>query len=296
MDNFIESDGSIGKYLLLSTHRDIVLDPALIQMALYRAGYPCTEIAVGDNLLANSDIEDAMRSNRMIKVVRSDNPRVVYTTSKLLSAYMRERITQGESSVWIAHRQGRTKDGNDATEQGLLKMLNMSANNGFTESFAELRIMPVAVSYEYETCGALKALELYMKEQQGFYRKAPGEDTNSMLQGFIQPKGRVHIAFGKPLTLEEIKSADAAEHNDKFRNLAQIIDGHLLDLFKLWPTNYAAADILGGSDTHFKDGKYSEADKVAFTEHIKKETEGMPEAIYRRLLELYAAHINNQNK
>ena len=292
LDNFIDSDGSVGNVVLLSTHRDIVLDPALVEYSLHLNHLPKTEIAAGDNLLANPDIEMAMRSNRMIKVIRSDNPRVVYTTSKVLSAYIRSRVVEGERSVWIAHRGGRTKNGCDRTEQGLLKMLAMSGAGTFAENFAQLRIMPVTISYEYETCGALKVLELLTRARQGFYHKKPGEDVNSMLQGFLQPKGRIHVDFCKPLTGDELLRADSAQHNEKFRILSEILDERLLSSFKLWPTNYAAADILAGNGAYMEQGRYTAEDRERLLERIRKETEGMPEEVYRGLLELYAAHLN----
>ena len=258
IENFFESDGSVGRFVLLSTHRDIVLDPALVEYTLHLNNLPKTEIAAGDNLLASRDIEDAMRSNRMIKVVRSDNPRIVYTTSKVLSAYIREKVTSGDRSVWIAHRGGRTKDGYDRTEQGLLKMLDMSGGGSFADNFAELHIMPVTISYEYETCGALKVLETMSKMRHGYYHKQPGEDVNSMVQGFVQHKGRIHVDFCKPLTSEELSKADGAQHNEKFRILSEVLDERLTSSFKLWPTNYAAADLLAGDDRYLKQDFFNE--------------------------------------
>jgi hypothetical protein len=294
LENYRKGDGTPGAYVLLSTHRDIVLDPAFVELALFKEGLPESEIAAGDNLLANSEIEIAMRANRMIKVVRSDNPRVVYTTSKVLSAYIRGRIVDGERSVWIAHRGGRTKNGCDRTEQGLLKMLAMSGTGTFAENFAQLRIMPVTISYEYETCGALKVLELLTRARQGFYHKKPGEDVNSMLQGFLQPKGRIHVDFCKPLTAEELLRADSAQHNEKFRILSEILDERLLASFKLWPTNYAAADILAGNGAYLEQGFYTAEDRERLIARLKHETEGMPSEVYTGLLELYAAHLNKK--
>ncbi len=294
LEHFTKSDGSIGNFVLISTHRDIVLDPALVQLVLFLNHMPTTEIAAGDNLLENPEVAAAMRANRMIKVVRSDNPRVVYNTSKLLSAYIREKVSAKDGrSVWISHRGGRTKDGCDRTEQGLLKMLDMSGTGSFYENFAQLNLMPVTVSYEYETCGALKALELYTKEQQGFYHKKPGEDNNSMLQGFLQHKGRIHVDFAEPLTNEELLKADSAQRNDKFRILASILDERLKNSFKLWPTNYAAADILKGGKEYFEQGFYTLEEKESLIERLKKESEGMPSEIYTRMLQLYAAHLMN---
>ena len=223
--------------------------------------------------------------------VGSDNPRVVYETSRLLSSYIREKVTKGGRSVWIAHRGGRTKNGRDSTEQGLLKMLDMSGTGSFYENFSQLKLMPVTISYEYETCGALKALEMYKKEQQGFYRKQPGEDINSMMQGFMQRKGRVHVDFAQPLTAEELLKADGAQRNEKFRILANTLDSRLRTSYRLWPANYAAADILLGSKEFFEGGFYTLADKESLIDRLRRESEGMPDEIYTRMLHIYAAHI-----
>ena len=139
--------GLKGKFLALSNHRDIILDPAITQLVLYRNGIQMTEIAVGDNLLSNKVVEYLIRSNRMIKVVRGISARELYLSSQLLSEYIRLRITSGVSSIWLAQRQGRTKDGHDITEQGLLKMLDMSGKSDFLQNFKELNIIPMSISY-----------------------------------------------------------------------------------------------------------------------------------------------------
>lgn len=290
-ENLRRSDGAPGQFVMVSTHRDIVLDPAFIELTLYREGLPKSDIAAGDNLLANREIEVAMRANRMVTVVRSDNPRVVYESSKLLSSYIRSRVAGGERSIWISHRGGRTKDGYDRTEQGLLKMLDMSGQGSFVENFSEINLMPVTISYEYETCCALKALETLMKERQGFYKKQPGEDVNSMLLGFMQPKGHIHVDFGKPITKEELIIADGAQRNEKFRFLASILDQKLKASYRLWPTNYAAADLLEGRDKYLKQGTYTIEDREKLIARLRKESEGMPEEVYDRMLRIYAAHI-----
>lgn len=289
LENFILPGGIVGRFLLLSTHRDIVLDPAFIQYVLALNNLPCTEIAVGNNLMVNSTVEDMIRSNRMIKVVRSENPREVYFNSSRLSDYIRGQITGGRSSVWIAHRQGRTKDGMDQTGQGLLKMLDMSGKDSFTENFSQLNIMPVTVSYEYESCGAMKALEDITREKQGFYRKSEGEDLTSMIEGIRQFKGHVHIEFCKPVPREVYEKADTYPKNDKYRYLCEYMDGVMFPAFKLWPSNYAAADILENG-TRYSD-HYSPQDKESLLDHIEKESAGMPPGVKTRLLEIYSAHI-----
>lgn len=237
-------------YLLLSAHRDIVLDPAFIQYILKVNDMPLTEITAGDNLIANDFIADLMKSNRMITVHRSGTPRELYASSVELSTYIRKRINDAENpaSVWIAHRSGRSKTGFDHTDQGLLKMLSMSGSRDFTDNIRELHIMPVSVSYEIESCDFLKAVEVCVKESQGVYHKRPGEDTNSILTGIMQPKGRVHITFCKPISDSEIEVCSKLDSNDRFRALADIVDMRIHKGYKLWPTNIAAARIAGQLD------------------------------------------------
>ncbi len=253
------------KHLIVSNHRDIVLDSAIIQLILFRHDVPRTEIAVGDNLITSSFIEDITRCNRMIKVIRSTSPREVYTTSKVLSEYMRYRVSNQISSIWIAQRNGRTKDGIDVTEQGLLKMFDMSGSGDFVKDFNELSIMPASISYEYEPCDILKAIELYITRRQK-YVKAEGEDLNSILTGIMQPKGRIHIQFNEPLTEEEVRAAAELDKNERFKALGIAMDRKIIANYKLWPNNYIAYDMLNG-EGRFAD-KYTAEEKVAFEGYL----------------------------
>jgi hypothetical protein len=253
------------KHLIVSNHRDIVLDSAIIQLILFRHDVPRTEIAVGDNLITSSFIEDITRCNRMIKVIRSTSPREVYTTSKVLSEYMRYRVSNQISSIWIAQRNGRTKDGIDVTEQGLLKMFDMSGSGDFVKDFNELSIMPASISYEYEPCDILKAIELYITRRQK-YVKAEGEDLNSILTGIMQPKGRIHIQFNEPLTEEEVNAAAELDKNERFKALGIAMDRKIIANYKLWPNNYIAYDMLNG-EGRFAD-KYTAEEKVAFEGYL----------------------------
>ncbi len=253
------------KHLIVSNHRDIVLDSAIIQLILFRHDVPRTEIAVGDNLITSSFIEDITRCNRMIKVIRSTSPREVYTTSKVLSEYMRYRVSNQISSIWIAPRNGRTKDGIDVTEQGLLKMFDMSGSGDFVKDFNELSIMPASISYEYEPCDILKAVELYITRRQK-YVKAEGEDLNSILTGIMQPKGRIHIQFNEPLTEEEVNAAAELDKNERFKALGVAMDRKIIANYKLWPNNYIAYDMLNGEGM-FAD-KYTAEEKVAFEGYL----------------------------
>lgn len=280
-------------YTMLSSHRDIVLDSAFIQYILKDNGLPFTEIAVGDNLIYNQFMEDLMRSNRMIKVIRGQSNRELLAVSKELSSYIRMRVTDEEnpSSVWISHRNGRTKDGCDLTEQGLLKMLFMSGSPDFAENFGELSIMPTAISYEIESCGIKKAYETYIRKMMGTYSKRPGEDLESVIQGIIQQKGRVHVAFCQPLTREELDYCASLEKNARFRALASLVDDRILKAWRIWPSNIAAAEMLTGrqpSDRH---------ETERFERYLKEEIDSLPKhlgdhrAIREILIDIYAQPV-----
>ena len=255
------------KHMLISNHRDIILDPAIIQLVLFNHHISTTEIAVGDNLIANPLIEDIFRSNRMIKVVRGGTPREKYLSSSLLSSYMRENITSDRCSVWIAQRNGRSKDGHDATEQGLLKMFEMSGSGDFVKDFRELSILPIAISYQYEPCDFLKARELYISRRERYVKK-PGEDTISILTGVRQNKGRIAFHFCPEITERELTECASYEKNERFKALADIMDGRICGSYRLWDTNYIAYDMLEKGEACASE--YTPESRAVFLERMKK--------------------------
>jgi hypothetical protein len=255
-----------GKYLAMSNHRDIILDPAFLQLILIKNNLPETQICVGDNLLKHKSVELLIRSNRMIKVIRGISARELYLSSQLLSKYIREVITSGTSSVWIAQRQGRTKDGLDTTEQGLLKMLDMSGGEDFVKNFRELNIIPISISYQYDSCDILKARELLISRTQK-YVKGETEDLQSIIQGIVQKKGNVHIKFDKPLSEAEIHEASLCDKNDRYQYLRHILDRRIIEGYKLWNTNYMAYDIVNGGSIYASE--YTPEDMTAFKAYIE---------------------------
>ena len=255
------------KFLMISNHRDIVLDPALIQFMLKQEGLPTTEICVGSNLLGSQLVEDLMRSNRMIKVIRGVGPRELYRSSQVLSQYIRESITSGHASIWIAQREGRTKDGLDTTEQGLLKMLEMSGEGSFEQNFLDLRIVPLSISYEYESCDARKAREVLLRRE-GPYVKKEKEDLHSILTGIRQQKGRIHLEVGEPLRADEVAAAASADRNERYQALRATLDRRIVGGYHLWKTNYMADDLLGGTTRWAEAGKYTPAELDAFEKYI----------------------------
>lgn len=278
------------KFLALSNHRDIMLDPAITQLVLYRNGIPMTEIAVGDNLITNQTIEWLIRSNRMIKVVRGISARELYLSSQLLSKYIRLNITEQRSSIWLAQRQGRTKNGYDVTEQGLLKMLDMSGKSDFKTNFEELNIIPMSISYEYEPCDILKARELVISRKHK-YVKAEGEDFKSIVTGIMQQKGDIHLNIGKPLTSEEIEAAAQCDKNDRYQLIRHAVDLRVIEGYKLFKNNYIAYDIANHSFKYSH--MYDRADAEQFVEYMKKQLDTVEPEINRAdlrriFLDIYA--------
>ena len=278
------------KFLALSNHRDIIMDPAITQLVLYTNGIPMTEIAVGDNLITNEAIEYLIRSNRMIKVVRGISARELYLSSQLLSKYIRLNITEQRSSIWLAQRQGRTKNGYDVTEQGLLKMLDMSGTGDFQSNFEALNIIPMSISYEYEPCDILKARETVISRKQK-YVKAEGEDFNSIMVGIMQPKGNVHLNIGKPLTSEEIAAAAQCDKNDRYQLIRHAVDIRVIEGYRLWKNNYVAYDILNHSFRY--SDKYTAADVETFVAYMEKQLDTVEptlnrEDLRKHFLEIYA--------
>ncbi|MCQ2177860.1 MAG: acyltransferase [Bacteroidales bacterium] len=262
-----------GKFLMISNHRDIIIDPALTQYVLAQNGVTMSEICVGDNLLSSPTVEKLLRSNRMIKVIRGISARELYLSSQLLSKYIRQTITSGKNSVWIAQRQGRTKNGFDETEQGLVKMFDMSGTGTFQENYSELNLIPLSISYEYEPCDIRKARELLISRTQK-YVKGPKEDMHSIVSGIRQWKGNVHLNIGTPLAAEEIETAAGLDKNDRYQALMQYIDQRVVEGYKLWKTNFIAYDMVYGT-TKYSD-RYTAEDRekfIAYTEHQLKRVE-----------------------
>ena len=286
-------------HLLISNHRDIILDPAIIQVLLYENKVHTTEIAVGDNLISSQFIEDITRSNGMIKVVRGGTPREIYSSSCHLSEYLRSKIATGECSAWIAQRNGRTKDGKDETSQGLVKMLQMSGSGDFAADFEELNIVPIAISYQYEPCDFLKARELYISRRQQ-YVKQPGEDLQSMLTGLTQYKGGVHYYFAPSLSREVIEGCAALDKNERYKAIAAAIDKEILSNYKLWNNNYIACDILEGTSNY--EEHYSQSEKEAFiaymeggiSKSVEKENDIDPVELREIFLGIYANPVKTK--
>lgn len=264
----IEKLSPTEKYLFVSNHRDIMLDACLLQYVLFMNGHETSEITFGANLMQGQLVTDIGKSNKMFKVERpGNNPREFYKASLRLSQYIRYVLTQKHESVWIAQRNGRTKDGIDKTDQGLVKMFGMSYDGGDkVKALSELKIVPVAISYEWESCDILKTLELY-SSQKIKYVKKPGEDLNSIITGIMQPKGMVHIEICDILTEDDLSVFSDCPPNEYNKNVAALIDERICKAYKLSPNNFIAHDLMCGNNNYCD--FYNDNQRKLFEEHIK---------------------------
>lgn len=237
-------------YLFVSNHRDIVLDSSLMQYLFYLNGLRTTEITFGSNLMSSQLVIDIGKSNKMFKVIRGGSIRDFYKNSKHLSEYIRYTITEKRESIWIAQRNGRTKNGNDATDQGIIKMFCMSGTNDIVASLNELCIVPLAISYEVEPCDILKTKELYLSHGGKEYVKKEGEDFHSILTGITQYKGNVHFSVCEPLKHEELDLIAKDFPNEFHKKVALLIDKRIYKNYKLHRNNYIAHDIRSKTENY----------------------------------------------
>lgn len=283
-------------YLYVSNHRDIMLDASLMQNVLTDNGFDTCEITFGANLMQGQMVIDVGKSNKMFRVERpGGSVKEFYKASLHLSDYIRTAITEKRQSVWIAQRNGRTKDGIDRTDQGIIKMFGMSRTDDKVKSLAQLNIVPVAVSYEWESCDILKTIELY-ERRQGPYIKKPGEDLNSILTGITQPKGQVHIEFCKPITEDELKQLGECTSCEFHKNVAELIDRRICTAYRLTPNNYIAHDMLYGTSEYAD--MYSQEQKAEFIAYMKQlekyEMDCDVEALVNIFLGIYSNPVDSK--
>ena len=253
-------------YLFVSNHRDIVLDAFLLQLILDSIGMSPSHITFGANLMQHPLVVDAGKCNKMFRVDRGGSLKSFYHSLKLVSSYIRFVVSDLHESVWIAQRNGRTKDGIDGTEASLVKMFAMSGEEDDLTNLETLNIVPVSVSYEWEPCDSLKAIELSLR-QNGNYQKAPDEDLRSILTGIRQPKGRTHIAINKPITKDDLLSYSRKD-GDFYKWVASLIDKRIITGYKLFPNNYIAHDFRDNS-TRFSE-HYTPYQRNQFLERLQQ--------------------------
>jgi len=272
----LEKDKS---YIFISNHRDIVLDVCFLNHFLAQAGFGITQIAIGDNLLINNFISDLMRANKSFIVKRNLSPRDQVKASIQLSKYIHKTLDEGES-IWIAQREGRAKNGQDLTNPAVIKMLYLAKRKSIRDFNAFVRkcnIVPVALSYELDPCDTIKGWELHHVQTRGYHEKRKYEDLLSIVAGIKGKKGRVHIAFGEPLS--------GTYEND--REVAVEIDRWMKTHYRIWPSNYIAYDVIHGGNKYRE--AYTDEERKQFLARFRHQIE----PVRRIILDVYARAVEN---
>lgn len=283
-------------YLFISNHRDILLDTTLLNVCLFEHGLVMTASAIGDNLVKKAFLSTLAKLNRNFLVLRGLTPREMLQSSKLLAEYMGQLLLRENRSVWIAQREGRTKDGNDETNPGVLKMIGMGSDeDNLMDYFKKLRIVPVSISYEYDPTDVLKMPQLMAESKNEVYVKDKNEDFMTIISGIMGTKKRIHISVGDVLDTEiDQIVAENDNSNKQVQALAQVIDDSILKNYQLWPTNFIAYDILNETDkfSHL----YKENEKSLFERRLEMRIGSENPVTRQGFLSMYANPVVNKLK
>ncbi|MBV8324983.1 1-acyl-sn-glycerol-3-phosphate acyltransferase [Chryseobacterium sp.] len=283
-------------YLFVSNHRDIVLDTSLLNLVLLESGHIMTASAIGDNLVKRNFLNVLAKLNRNFLVQRGLSLRDQLRSSQTMSEYIDQQLHHENRSVWIAQREGRTKNGNDATQQGVLKMLAMAAGDQpLTDYFKSLKIVPVSISYEYDPTDSLKMPQLLAQHRDEEYIKGKNEDFTTMLSGILGQKKRIHLHAGHVIDkeLDEI-AAHIDNKNKQLQAIAQIIDDSIIRNYKLWPTKYIAYDLIHNTNTYAS--QYTEQEKQLFIRRLEMRIDPKDPVSREYFLTMYANPLINKLK
>lgn len=280
-------------YLFISNHRDILLDTSLLNTTLLDFGLIMTASAIGDNLVTKPFLYTLSKLNRNFLVRRGLAPRELLQSSKLMSEYIHQLVTQENRSVWLAQREGRTKDGNDATHTGVLKMLSMACEgHDLTTFFKEMNIVPISISYEYDPTDSLKIPELLANRNKKPYIKTENEDFNTVINGITGQKKRIHMHIGDVLTDSLEVLSETNNTNVQIKLLTQLIDKAIVGNYKLWATNYIAYDLLNNTNEYAS--HYTQEEKEYFVKRMERKVIPSDAHAIEHFLEMYANPVKNK--
>ncbi|MCL6257502.1 1-acyl-sn-glycerol-3-phosphate acyltransferase [Aquiflexum sp. TKW24L] len=282
-------------YLFISNHRDIILDTSLLNASLYEHGLRMTTSAIGDNLVKKPFLRTLARLTRSFIIKRGIPSRELLESSRSISAFIKQSLLRENRSVWIAQREGRTKDGNDMTHKGVLKMIGMAAGPGenILDYFKKINVVPVSISYEYDPTDVLKMPELLAKARSEAYVKGENEDFHTLLNGIIGQKRGIHIHIGDVLTdpIDHI-SKTVSTGVKQMQELAELVDRQIILGYRLWPTKYVAHDLLQGTDDY--SDKYTAEEKELFERRFRKGVDQSDPMAVKSFLAMYANPVANQ--
>ena len=266
-------------YLYISNHRDISLDAALLAFHLHQSGFRTFNIAVGNNLMEESWASDLFRLNKSFIIQRAGGTKKeIYSNLSLASQFIQYSIFENNTSVWIAQKQGRAKDGMDNTDPALLKMIHLSTRKSQSAAsyFNSLKVVPVSISYEYDPNDQLKAKELDVLQTKKQYVKKKDEDLKSIADGITGKKGNVIINLTKPMNFTE---------DDNYQSISEKITSSIISSYKLQATNFAACNLL---KIDLKQDAYSTEEIAHAEKKLEARCQFLGTGARSKLLEQYA--------
>lgn len=287
-------------YTYISNHRDIILDSGFLSILLVDNGGDTVEIAIGDNLLIYPWIKKLVRINKSFIVQRGLPMRQMLESSARLSRYMHYTIGEKHQSIWIAQREGRAKDSDDRTQDSVLKMLAIGGEGDIIDRLMQMNIAPLSISYEYDPCDFLKAMEFQLKRDNPDYKKTTADDLKNMQTGLMGYKGRVHFHIAPCINGSLAKLDRSMSRQELYATVSSVIDREIHRGYRLYPGNYVAADLLAGDNTFAS--HYTDEDRQRFTAYLDKQLSriSLPNKdekfLREKMLQMYANPLKNHLK
>lgn len=293
----LENISPAGSYIYMSNHRDIVLDASFLNLMLDANGFETSEVAIGDNLLVYPWIANLVRLNKCVIVNRNVLRRRMLDVSRRLSNYINFAIKIKHNSLWIAQREGRSKNSEDQTQESVIKMLNLGGGSDMLTNIKSLNIVPVSISYEYDPCDYLKAKEFQMKRDDPEYKKQPQDDLFSMETGIFGYKGHIHFHLS-PVISRDLEKLDVKDNINPLHQITHTIDKAIHLNYMIYPGNYVAYDEFFHTD-RFSD-YYSAEQKKHFMDYIQAQLDkiDLPQKdeafLFEKMMEMYSNPLKNK--
>lgn len=286
-------------HIFITNHRDIVLDSALLNCLISESGHKTCQIAIGNNLFAAPWIEDLVRVNKSFVVRRDVTGRELLMSSVKMSSYIHQEIAKKGECVWMAQREGRSKDNTDCTQQSVIKMLALGGESkDIMQCIRALHPVPVAICYEYDPCDYLKAAEFQLKRDNPEWKKTKADDVKSMVTGMRGYKGRVTYNFTRELNPIFDTYPWLNDKNAQVNCICETIDALIHEAMTLYPINYVAYDTKYQTETYRH--LYTEEERVKAMAYLngqlaKIDIPGRDEAfLWDMLLTMYSNPVVNK--
>ena len=288
-------------YTYVSNHRDILTDATFLSLLLTKNGIESPEMALGDNLLVYPWMKTLVRLTKGITVYRNLPLKRTLQEAHRLSGYINYAIQEKGSSVWIAQREGRAKNSDDRTQESVLKMLVLEGRGDIRSNVMALNIVPVSISYEYDACDYLKAREFQLKRDNSEFKKSPKDDMDSMKTGLMSRKGKINFVIAKPINEKVAALPEDISKAEFYAAVANIIDESIHEGYVLYPINYAAYDLLNGTERFVENYTAEEKDNFArYVDGQIAKIQDLPSPDYNflreKILEMYANPLKNKLK